>query len=122
MRISDWSSDVCSSDLIHALLCAPGERRGISDLAYAHGFTSAAHFSRAFRNLFGYSARDVRDLARMRTIPRSRQAATSVEAWLNRLQSHCLLAHRRRPAARAIPTCGESDKRREGEQVSIKVR
>jgi len=73
---------------IHALLCAPGERRGISDLAYAHGFTSAAHFSRAFRNLFGYSARDVRDLARMRAIPRSRQAAASVEAWLNRLQSH----------------------------------
>src|SRR3546814_5257779 len=85
MRISDWSSDVCSSDLIHALLCAPGERRGISDLAYAHGFTSAAHFSRAFRNLFGYSARDVRDLARMRTIPRSRQARS--EEHTSELQS-----------------------------------
>src|SRR3546814_20915872 len=29
MRISDWSSDVCSSDLLGALLCETAETRGL---------------------------------------------------------------------------------------------
>src|SRR3546814_21001171 len=70
---------------IHALLCAPGARRGLSDLAFAHGFTSAAHFSPAFRNLFGYSARDFLAPARMRTLARSLQAPASLESLLTRL-------------------------------------
>lgn len=73
----------------HAALRDPAERRGISELAYANGFTSAAHFSRAFRDLFGCAPRDVRDLARPRGMAESRgaAAATSVEDWLKKLQA-----------------------------------
>jgi len=75
---------------IYAALRAPTERRRIAELAYSYGFTSAAHFSRAFRELFGCSARDVRDLARTRalSLPREATAAGSVESWLKNLQAH----------------------------------
>lgn len=73
----------------HAALRDPAERRGIGELAYAHGFASAAHFSRAFRNLFGYAPRDVRDLAPVHVLPRSGEAgaAIAVGDWLKKLQS-----------------------------------
>ena len=71
----------------HASLRDPTERRSISELAYAYGFTSAAHFSRAFRALFGYSPRDARGLARSRAhVSPQAMAATSVNAWLAKLQ------------------------------------
>jgi AraC-like DNA-binding protein len=74
---------------VHAALRDPAERRGISELAYAYGFTSAAHFSRAFRSLFGCAPRDVRDAARLHTPPDRRAApAASVEDWLAKLQAH----------------------------------
>jgi AraC-like DNA-binding protein len=74
---------------IHAALRDPGERRGISQLAYAYGFTSAAHFSRAFRGLFGCAPRDVRDAALARPLPDPRDLpAAAVEDWLTRLQAH----------------------------------
>jgi AraC-like DNA-binding protein len=73
-----------------ASLRDPAERRNISELAYSHGFTSAAHFSRAFRALFGCSPRDARDCARARVMPVPPEsiAATSVDDWLRKLQSH----------------------------------
>jgi AraC-like DNA-binding protein len=73
---------------VHARLRDPAERRSISELAYVHGFTSAAHFSHAFRALFGYSPRDARDLVRMPGMPVSPEAtaAASVDRWLAKLQ------------------------------------
>ena len=45
---------------IRARLADPAEGARIGELAYAHGFVSEAHFSRAFRRAFGVSARDLR--------------------------------------------------------------
>ncbi|WP_186766985.1 helix-turn-helix domain-containing protein [Devosia ginsengisoli] len=74
----------------NAALREPTEWRTISQLAYGYGFASAAHFSRAFRNLFGCSPRDIRDIARMRVMPSPGQAATGtfIEDWLKNLRSH----------------------------------
>jgi AraC-like DNA-binding protein len=48
----------------HAALIAPANRdRSIAEIAAAHGFTSPASFSRAFRRVVGMTAREVRDLA-----------------------------------------------------------
>lgn len=41
-------------------LCDPGERRRIGEIAFAYGFTSEAHFSRAFRRAFGCSPSEMR--------------------------------------------------------------
>ena len=43
------------------LLARPGAR--ISEIAFAHGFSDAAHFSRSFRDMFGVSPRDFRKSA-----------------------------------------------------------
>ena len=48
---------------IRARLGDPGETRRISELAYAYGFTSDAHFSRAFRRAHGISASEARAAA-----------------------------------------------------------
>jgi AraC-like DNA-binding protein len=48
---------------IRTALVDPQDRRRISDLAYTHGFVSAAHFSRCFRRHFGCSPSDVRGAA-----------------------------------------------------------
>jgi AraC-like DNA-binding protein len=45
---------------IHAALLDGRDLRRISDLAYDHGFVSAAHFSRSFRRRFGCSPSEVR--------------------------------------------------------------
>jgi AraC-like DNA-binding protein len=44
-----------------ALLTRRGRTPPISQIAYAHGFTSDAHFSRAFKTRFGMSPREVED-------------------------------------------------------------
>lgn len=73
---------------VHAALRNPAEWRSISALAYRYGFVSAAHFSRAFRELYGCSPRDVREFAR--TKPASSLAAAGPEDivadWLKNLQ------------------------------------
>jgi AraC-like DNA-binding protein len=51
---------------VHEILSRSGERPQIARLAEAHGFKCAAHFSKAFREQYGYSAREV---------PRYRSAA-----------------------------------------------
>jgi AraC-like DNA-binding protein len=48
---------------VHAILSTSAERRNIARLAEGHGFKTAAHFSKAFREQFGYSAREVPRLA-----------------------------------------------------------
>lgn len=47
-------------ETIHVLLNDPRETRSISEIAYQYGFVSDAHFSRTFRQKFGFSPRDVR--------------------------------------------------------------
>jgi AraC-like DNA-binding protein len=47
-------------EAIHVLLNDPREPRAIGEIAYQYGFVSDAHFSRAFRQKFGFSPRDVR--------------------------------------------------------------
>jgi AraC-like DNA-binding protein len=44
---------------VHEVLSRSRERPHIARLAERHGFKSAAHFSKAFRTQFGYSAREV---------------------------------------------------------------
>src|SRR3546814_15214997 len=41
MRISDWSSDVCSSDLADAAAAAAGQRRREADVRHAQRFHQA---------------------------------------------------------------------------------
>lgn len=61
----------------HAALSDPANREQIVDIAFAIGFSSAAHFSRAFSKEFGYSPREARNL----TIPHYlRHAASSATA------------------------------------------
>lgn len=45
----------------YAALTDPRDGRRISEIAYQHGFVSKAHFSRAFRRVFGCSPRDARE-------------------------------------------------------------
>jgi AraC-like DNA-binding protein len=47
-------------EAVHVLLSDPRERRSIADIAYDFGFVSDAHFSRAFRQQFGYSPSSAR--------------------------------------------------------------
>lgn len=47
----------------HAALCDAANRQQIIDIAFAAGFSSAAHFSRAFSKEFGYSPREARNVA-----------------------------------------------------------
>jgi AraC-like DNA-binding protein len=47
-------------EAVHALLSNPDDERSIAEIAYGFGFVSDAHFSRAFRQQFGYSPREAR--------------------------------------------------------------
>ena len=67
----------------HAAGRDPARRRSISEVAYACGFGSAAHFSRAFRKRFDCAPSDVRDLAK-EPAPRPASADAFAGAWLNR--------------------------------------
>lgn len=61
----------------HAALSDPSTREQIVDIAFAVGFSSAAHFSRAFSKEFGYSPREARNLS---VSPYLRQAASLASA------------------------------------------
>jgi transcriptional regulator GlxA family with amidase domain len=70
---------------VHEILSQSTERPQISRLAESHGFKSAAHFSKAFRAQFGYSAREV---PRVSTTPAGRNPAAATvrfDDWLSSL-------------------------------------
>ncbi len=72
-----------------------GGRVSISEVAYTHGFTSDAHFSRAFRRRFGLSPREARARSRETTAaPVSLPARRDAETL-----AHWLTSLRRSPAA-----------------------
>lgn len=52
----------------HAALADPCDARRIGEIAYALGFSSEAHFARAFRASFGCTASDVRRQALVATV------------------------------------------------------
>lgn len=64
--------------------------RRVSEIAFAAGFSSEAHFSRAFRQTFGMRASDVRAQDPMMTRVKDVQLATAIygggyEEWIRRL-------------------------------------
>ncbi|WP_085597933.1 MULTISPECIES: helix-turn-helix domain-containing protein [unclassified Pseudomonas] len=68
----------CRLDRVRRILESPlGANQRISALAFDHGFKSESHFSRVFRQAFGYSPRDARD-RRSATLP-AKAGAVSVE-------------------------------------------
>lgn len=56
-------------------LMQPVPERRISDIAYAWGFSSSAHFSRAFRHRYGASPREIRAMAFL--VPRVKRRASN---------------------------------------------
>ncbi len=72
---------------IHAILTDPRDRRRIAEVAEQHGFTSGAHFSRAFRRAFGYSPREAREAGAARPLDAGDAASTGggYAAWIRRL-------------------------------------
>jgi AraC-like DNA-binding protein len=74
---------------VHALLAAPRKRIYLARVADDFGFKSAAHFSRAFRQQFGYSPSEVGSQAMPAMAPAQAQVASQGFAgWLNQLQKH----------------------------------
>lgn len=74
----------------HAALSDPDETRRIIDIAEGVGFSSAANFSRAFTNEFGYSPREARNAFKISQLPHSVAGAeqdgpSSFEDWLKML-------------------------------------
>jgi AraC-like DNA-binding protein len=77
---------------IHKLLAASPQRLHMGRLAEHHGFKSAAHFSRVFRQQFGYAPSDLVTKGRALTgkpyIPTP--ASYSLERWLHALWSNSM--------------------------------
>jgi AraC-like DNA-binding protein len=74
---------------VHALLAAPEKRIYLARVADDFGFKSAAHFSRAFRQQFGYSPSEVGSQAMPSMTPAKTPAAgQGFAGWLNQLQKH----------------------------------
>jgi AraC-like DNA-binding protein len=68
--------------------------RSIGSVAFAHGFNSEAHFSRAFRFRFGVSARDLRGMAQHSGVapgPTNPDAPTILHGWMRNLGVESIL-------------------------------
>ncbi|WP_077000782.1 helix-turn-helix domain-containing protein [Variovorax sp. KK3] len=73
---------------IHSLLADPNKRVHIGRVAEDHGFRSPTHFSRAFRDQYGYSPRDVRKGMRsgVGAIGIRPEANAAFDTWLRALR------------------------------------
>lgn len=75
-----------------AVLENPCDRRRISEIAYAHGFVSEAHFSRAFRRRYGQTPGEVRAASESAlpsaTVPAGPSMALddTFDGWIRRFQ------------------------------------
>ena len=73
---------------IHSLLSTAEKRPHLQRLAESHGFRTAAHFSRAFREQFGYAPSELAPRGRVRRVaPAIVAPGFSMERWLNSLGS-----------------------------------
>lgn len=71
---------------VHALLSAPAQRHYVGRLAQDHGFRSATHFSRAFREQYGYSPNEVAHHAAA-PVRAHRPQAADFDLWLRALRA-----------------------------------
>lgn len=73
---------------IHGQLCQSGEQRHIGVIAYQWGFADEAHFSRAFRQHFGYSPSEAREqswASSAHGAKAAQVAAAGYEEWIRQL-------------------------------------
>ena len=71
---------------VHALLAASTQRQHLGRLAEDYGFRTATHFSRGFRQQFGYSPSETRQAGNAPHFMESVMAAhASLDQWLRRL-------------------------------------
>lgn len=67
-------------------LLDPTERRRIADIAYAHGFASEAHFSRAFRLRYGESPGETRASRRVHRPADAPSGGSGFDDWIRTFQ------------------------------------
>lgn len=72
---------------VHGILSSTRERQNIARLAQEHGFKSATHFSRAFRQQFGYSPSDAFSLVPATTQVEGVHSASRFDRWLETLET-----------------------------------
>ncbi|SFM93668.1 helix-turn-helix domain-containing protein [Variovorax sp. OV329] len=71
---------------VHGILSGTHERQNIARLAQDHGFKSASHFSRAFRQQFGYSPSDAASQSPPTANPKiEAPSASRFDRWLGTL-------------------------------------
>jgi AraC-like DNA-binding protein len=64
------------------------DRRQVSEIAYDYGFSSAAHFARAFRRRYGMTPRDARAGGALGAVPRPASSeAAGIRRWLEDLSN-----------------------------------
>ncbi|MDM0115431.1 helix-turn-helix domain-containing protein [Variovorax sp. J22R133] len=73
---------------IHAVLSSSGQRQYLGRIAEDHGFKSTTHFSRAFRQQYGYSPHEVRQrgLGAVPESAASRAGQAAFDKWLRSLR------------------------------------
>lgn len=72
---------------VHHVLASGGKRQYLSSLADQYGFSNLAHFSRAFRQQFGYSPRDLAMRSHTPPPPPLSAAGYSLPGWLHALNT-----------------------------------
>jgi len=70
---------------VHRILSGSHDRLNMARLAEAHGFKSASHFSRAFRQEFGYSPSEAAGNGPVARGPREAHPASRFDRWLESL-------------------------------------
>src|SRR3546814_14012839 len=113
MRISDWSSDVCSSDLVN---CAGTTRRGpeaFDEEAFQHvvdvNLSGTMRACRAFRGKLGRSGGTIRNIATMMSVFRT---GTAPRAARRRFWQECVATSRSQLSQCPLQKKHKNDKRK----------